>query len=135
MDGTLTTYQQQVQYWSKKGKDQCPKEQFLSDLAVEIQQWQDEGDHITLQIDMNKDNLAPRIKEFCTETNPIEAIAMIHGLEATPTHQQGSMAIDGIFISLHLASSIQGGFGDITISDHEAVWLDIPAQLLGFSKT
>jgi len=29
------TYQQQVRYWSKKGKDLCPKEQFLIDLAEE----------------------------------------------------------------------------------------------------
>jgi len=49
------------------------------------------------------------------------------------------MAIDSIFISPQLADRIQGGFlnfGNVTISNHLVVWIDIPAQLLlGFDKT
>jgi len=48
------------------------------------------------------------------------------------------MAIDSIFISPQLVDRIQGGFlnfGNVMISNHHVVWIDIPAQLLGFDKT
>jgi len=46
-------------------------------------------------------------------------------------HQQGSKPIDGIFMSYYLISSYTGGyvaFGKGVPSDHQALWLDIPAM-------
>jgi len=61
----------------------------------------------------------------------VEAIAALHGKSPLPTHQRGSKAIDGIFLSPSLLEEAQGGFldfGEATVSDHRAVWIDIPAQ-------
>ena len=52
-------------------------------------------------------------------------------------HQQGSKAIDGIFLSERLLEDAKGGFmkfGEATISNHWAIWLDIHEQQLGFHK-
>jgi len=58
----------------------------------------------------------------------------LHGQAGVPMHQRGSTAIDGIFLSPSLLEDVQGGFlnfGEVTISNHRAVWLDLPAVLLG----
>jgi len=80
---------------------------------------------------MNKDILSTDINKFCQATHLVEAIAALHGKSPIPTHQQGSKAIDDIFLSPSLLEDAQGGFldfGEATISDHQAVWMDTPAQ-------
>jgi len=86
---------------------------------------------------MNKDVAAKDIKQFCKDTNMTEAIAALHGNTPIPTHQQGSKAIDSIFISKTLLVEAKGSFlqfGEVTISDHQAVWLDIKATLVGMHQ-
>jgi len=78
-DGPLTTYQQQLHYWYKNKQTKCPKALFLSDLATETQQWQEEGDNIIVLADMNEDVLASEIQFFCWATHMVEAIAALHG--------------------------------------------------------
>jgi len=66
----------------------------------------------------------------------VEAIHYLHGWASVPTQQCGSAAIDGIFLSPSLLKDMQGGFlnfGEVTISNHRAMWLDIPAVLLGLA--
>jgi len=124
-------YQQQLHYWYKQKQTKCPKAIFLSDLATEIQQWQEEGDKVIVLVDMNKDVLSSDINKFFQTTHLVEAIAALHGKSPIPTHQKGSKAIDGIFLSPSLLEEAQGGildFGEAMISDHRAVWMDIPAQ-------
>ncbi len=117
-------YQQQVRHWSKQGINRCPKEQFLQDLEKNIAQWQEEGDQIAVMADMNKDVQATWLKDFCNKLNLVEGIAHLHSPTKTPTHQQGSKAIDGIFLLEGLLAKAQGGFlklGKVTISDHQVI--------------
>ncbi len=128
-DGPLTTYQQQLRYWYKHKQTKCPKTLFLNNLAKEIQQWQEEGDKVIVLADMNEDVLAPEINKFCQATHMVEAIAALHGKSPMPTHQCGSRAIDGIFLSHSLLEDAKGRFlefGEVTVSNHRAVWIDIP---------
>jgi len=74
-------------------------------------------------VDMNEDVLAPDIKQFCQDTNMVEVIAAMHGNSLLPTHQRGSKAIDGIFLSPALLEEAKGG--EVTISDHQAVGSNI----------
>jgi len=86
--------------------------------------------------DMNEDVSGSTIQDFCHSVHLVEAIHSLHGHTAILTHQHGSMAIDGIFILPSLLEDAQGGFlsfGEVTISDHWAVWLDLPAALLGLA--
>jgi len=109
-DSPLTTYQQHTWHWSWQGINTCPKEQFLLDLEKSIAQWQKEGDQIVLMVDMNKDIRAMQLQEFCHKLNLVKGIMHLHGLAKTPTHQQGSKAIDRIFLSEGLLEEAQGGF-------------------------
>jgi len=105
----------------------------LNDLAMAIHEWQDEGKRIILLADMNDDVSGSIIQEFCRSVHLVEAIHYLHGHAAVLTHQQGSTAIGGIFLSSNLLEDAQGGFlsfGEVTISDHQAIWLDLPATLL-----
>jgi len=107
----------------------------LINLATTIQEWQDEGDRIILLADMNNDVSGSTFQEFCRTTNLVEAIHSLHGRAKVPTHQRGSTAIDGIFMSPSLLEAAHGGFlcfGKVTISDHRAVWLDVLAASFGF---
>jgi len=110
----------------------------LNDLATAIQDWQEEGDWVLLLADMNDDVSGAAIQEFCRTANLVEAIQCRHGKAAVLTHQRGSTAIDGIFVSPSLADQMTGGFlkfGKVTISDHRAVWLDIPAASIGLESS
>jgi len=96
----------------------------------EVQQWQTKGDAVIVMADMNEDVEVEDIKTFCWTTQLVEQ-SILHGSSPTPTHKRGRKAINGIFISLNLLEDAQGGFlpfGEVTISDHWAVWLDILAH-------
>ena len=108
----------------------------LNDLAMAIREWQDDRDRIILLADMNDDISGSTIQEFCRSIHLVEAIHHLHGWAVVPTHQQGSMAINGIFLSPSLLEDAQGGFlnfGKVTISNHRAVWLNLLAVLLGLA--
>jgi len=55
----------------------------------------------------------------------------MHHLHLPATHNRGSTPIDGIFIPITLLEHCQTGylaFGEAVPSDHQAVWIDIPAH-------
>jgi len=84
-----------------------------------------------LLADMNDDVLSKDIQNFCQELQLVEAISSLHGRSPIPTHQRGSKAIDGIYVSQALLAHAEGGIlplGTVTASDHRAIWLDIRAE-------
>jgi len=87
---------------------------------------------------MNEDVLALDIQKFCMETHLVEAISSLHGTSPVLTHQRGSKAIDGIFLSKPLLEEAKGGFlqfGEVMVSNYRAVWIDIPAQYFNMLHT
>jgi len=108
--GVLTTYQQQVHHGAKHKSWVCPQTRFLQDLRQEILQWTMEGKEVIVLADMNKDISAKDIVQFCITTNLVKAIMSLHGMAPVPTHQQGSRAIDGIFMSTTLLIEARRGF-------------------------
>jgi len=54
-EGHLTTYQQQVRWFSREKKNMCPRDQILLDLKAQIEQWQSEGDTVIVLADINED--------------------------------------------------------------------------------
>jgi len=87
------------------------------------------GEEIIVLANMNKDILAKDITQFCQATNLVEAIHSLHGPSPVPSHQWGSKAIDGIFVTKTLLTKAQGGFlsfGKVTISNHQVVgWISL----------
>jgi len=63
----------------------------------------------------------------------MEAISDLYRLSPIPTHQCGSKAIDGIYVSQALISHAKGWIlqpGQVMHSDHRAVWIDIQADMV-----
>ncbi len=130
-------YQQQLRFWYKNKQLLCLQDKFLQDLAAEVREWQLEGEEVLIMADMNEDVLVDNTRQFCQDTNLVEAIEQLHGPSAVPAHQCRSKAINGIFISSAIQAEIQGGFllfGMVTISNHRIVWLDIPAHLFEMAQ-
>jgi len=53
-------------------------------------------------------------------------------------HQQGSKAIDGIFLSHLLLEEAKGGllhFGEVMVSNHHTVWINLPMHHFNMKKT
>jgi len=98
-NGPLSTYQQQIRFWSGKKMDCCPRVKILADLKEEVVKWQADGDHVMILADMNDDVNTPALIQFCQDLNMVEAISTLHGPAQKPTHQRGRLAIDGIYIS------------------------------------
>jgi len=68
----------------------------------------------------------------------VEAISSLHGISLVPTHQRGSKAINGIFLSRSLLEEAKGGFlqfGKSMVSNHRAVWIDLPVQYFNMLHT
>jgi len=79
--------------------DCCPREKLLEDLKMEVIKWQEAGEQVILLGDMNDDVNAPILKKICQDLHLVKAILTLHGKSPHPTHQCGSKAIDGIYIS------------------------------------
>jgi len=134
LNGPMSTYQQQVRFWSSKNLDCCPRLKLLEDLKAEIHNWQEAGEQVILLADMNEDVTALTFHKFCQDLNLVEAISTLHGRSPLPTHQCGSKAIDRIYVSRNLLQEVQGGFlafGKVMNSNHRTVWLDLRAKLVG----
>jgi len=137
-DGPLSTYQQHCRGLTKLNRNECPRAAVLTDLTLEVRNWQEEGDEIILLTDFNEDVRSPWIQRYFEDLNLVEALTYLTGLPPTATHNRGSTPIDGIYISPALLPSISGGylaFETILPSDHRALWIDVPGILLGLDET
>jgi len=96
------------------------------------------GDAIIILMDFNEDIQQPWIKKFFEDLNLIEALTAIMALPPTATHNRGTNTIDGIYdVSPDLLPSITGGylaFDTVLLSDHCALWIDVPGITLGFDE-
>jgi len=109
-----------------------PRIQFWKDLKPLLQAWSNDGEQIIMGIDANETINQPEITEYFNSVGMTEAILHRHGTDAPPTHQCGSQAIDGIFVTnglLGFPSGYLSGLAGIS-GDHRCLWMDIPEQWL-----
>ena len=75
------------------------------------------------------------VQEKLASIGLIDAILSLHTAPSPATHNRGSNTIDGIFVTATLRA-LSGGFcmfNKMLLSDHRALWIDIPlVALLGF---
>ncbi len=134
-DGHLTTYQQQVRWFSKQGKAVCPRDQMLVDLSSQVDQWTSEGDIVIILADINEDIRTEPIRSTFQQMGLVEAVTGQHGQIGPNTYNRGTNPIDGIFIPNALLPHVSSGyltFGEGIPSDHRALWIDIPLEALGW---
>jgi len=102
-----------------------------------VQSWQEAGDKIIILTHFNKDIRRQWISQSFKKLNLTEVLTAITALPPTATHNRGTNTIDGIYVSPTLLPFITGGylaFDMVIPSDHRALWVDIPAVLLGFDE-
>jgi len=69
---------------------ECLHEAILKDITKDIQQWQDDGDHIILLTDYNDDITSCQVQQWAGKLGLVEAITWLNNNDAPPTFQQGS---------------------------------------------
>jgi len=119
------------------GRSECPCTAILSDLESAILTWQEASDEIIILTNFNEDVRLDWIRKFFNKLNLVEVLTELTGLPPTATHNRGSTAIDGIYVSQRLLPLITGGYlaFDAGIpSDHRLLWIDIPGTVLGFDE-
>jgi len=109
-------------------KEQDPQKRFLLDLVHFLQQLQDQGDLLIVNMDANEDLSHP--------TSKVQTAMYELGLEhpmyenfhpSLPnTCKRGSAPIDGMFVTEGLRPSAMGyfSFDEFPSSDHRVLWLD-----------
>ena len=133
MTGNNTNYLQHKKVLMALGLQTCPREKWLEDIAVFIKQRQQQNEQIIIMADFNEDVGSTRLKRWANELELREIIT--EKVQASPpTRNNGSVPIDGIFVS-HSINAVKAGYSEFGLfqSDHRAVWLDVKeANLLGF---
>ena len=109
-----------------------PRTQFWTNLKPLIQTWIDSGEQVLIRMDINEQVNHPEVTNYFHSVGLMEAILHWHGQNAPPTHQCGSKAIDGIFVTNGLLghpssylSSLDGIAGD-----HHCLWINLPEHWL-----
>jgi endonuclease/exonuclease/phosphatase family metal-dependent hydrolase len=125
-----SVYEQQVRYFKGKMElDRNPREALYEDLFVEATRWKNEGDHIIIAGDVNKDVRTGRTKEFFTALGLREVILERHKNKSPPATNENNNSrepIDGIWASKELEVTAAGylPFGEGCDSDHRLIWAD-----------
>jgi len=128
-------YQQQIRWFSKQGKDVCPRDQILVDLTAQVDQWLSKGNIIIILADINNNVQTDPIRSTFQQMGLVEAVTSQHGLLGPNTHNHSTNPIDGIFIPPLLLTNVMSryfSFGEGIPSDHRALWIDIPLAALGW---
>jgi len=135
-NGHLSVSQQHWRHFANQNLEQTgqqhPRKQFWIDLKLLLQEWTEADKQVIVGINVNEYVGHPEITAFFSELGMTEAITNQHELDAPPTHQLGSQAIDGLFVTPSLLGwrcSYLGGLDGVT-GNHRALWPDLPEQWL-----
>ena len=109
---------------------------FWRDLWKDIDQWIEAGEQLIVAGDWNTNVTKEKFLEEFERRNLIPAIATVHGKNLPPTHNNGSVPIDEIFVSrtinINAAGYLEHGS---TLSDHRPIWIDVTKQSLIGTKS
>ena len=124
--------QQQNFFRDKFDREINPRDQFMADLAVEIEAWRKLGCEVIVGIDANEDvsiNQPGSVRQQFREWGLSEAILRRHHgpYPATQQLNQGNVPIDGIFVTPGVVVKAGGyqEFHQYFHSDHRGLWIDI----------
>ena len=133
-----SVYSQHLTYLAQHREEipahiQCPRQLFGYDLANTITNLQQSGQQVLVMGDFNSDYT--KLKEWMMDKGLVDLIAAKHGPCPRTCKKSANQPIDCIFGSPQLTAT-ESGFLSFSalVSDHRALWLDIPkALLLGYN--
>jgi hypothetical protein len=111
--GALSTYQQHKNVLRDKDIDTCPRKQLLDDLAEEIKKGKNDGNQVIITGDFNEDVGGANITKYFSDLQMNEIILTQHDGPAPNTYLDGSVPIDGIFVS-HGIEGVFSGYGSFS---------------------
>ena len=106
---------------------------FWLDFWEQVDAWLENGDQLIIGGDWNEDTLSEKFLKPFEDRHLIPVVQKRHGPNLPGTHNNGSKAIDEIFVSSTL-QIIKAGYGEFgkTYGDHRPVWVEISiASALG----
>ena len=127
--GIISVQAQHKRYFQEKNDDRNPRAAFKEDLATELEQWIDEGDHIILGGDVNEDVLHQNITNLFQPHGMLNAIYDRHGATNVPPtyfRTNSDRVVDGIWITPGIEVK-KAGFlepGEVC-GDHSMLWIDV----------
>ena len=132
--GPNTNYAQQIRGLAREGITECPIKQFWVDLVEELKVWRAAGEQLIVMGDFNEDT--DIVEKRLASLHLKDVLRARHDSPLPPTHQRGSVPIDGILATPTLAATMSCGgylaFGTL-LGDHRGVWMDVPlSAMLGY---
>ena len=129
-----SAYNQQLRGLAQAGIHKCPRQVFWDDLLADLEAFKAAGEQLIVMGDWN--HPIDIVQQKLATVGLEDAILSLHKDTPAPaTYNRGRNTIDGIFVSATLRA-IAGGFcmfNAILLSDHRALWIDVPlVALLGF---
>ena len=122
-------YAQHQDYLNAHDDDRCPRQAFLEDLRDEAKQWLAMGDQLVIFLDANQDvNHSDLQTLFGSDgLDMINVHQDTHGANLGPTHNRGTVTIDGVWTTRGLSVAGCGlrGFERGMGGDHKHLWMDI----------
>ena len=112
-------------------------EKYWSDFWLQVDKWIEAGEQLIIGGDWNRKVVNPKFLAEFKKRNLIPATFTHHGSNLPATHNNGSFAIDEIFLSssIHLQSSGYLEHG-ANLSDHRPLWIDVSRDsILGLKPT
>ena len=123
--GAASVWSQHKTYFDEHDIPGCPIELFQQDLLAELRKWQEDGDQLALLLDVNEDVRTSQFSRALQAIQLTEANVHFHGPDLPATHCEGSLPIDGVYVSPTLLGTLRCGYLPV-IQDHRALFIDIP---------
>jgi hypothetical protein len=127
--GPFSVYAQHNAYFHSIDRQICPRQAFLMDLILELENFLLKGDKIILMLDGNSNMKNSDLSRALCKLSLYEAILSKHGLDGPATHKRNATKspVDGIWMSPGL-EILKGGYfeyDEVIPSDHRCLWIDL----------
>jgi aspartate carbamoyltransferase catalytic subunit len=87
----MTAYQQHRSVLLEQGCDECPRQNLLDQLEIQIKKWQEQGHQILVVGDFNEDKRSNNIQSYFKNLSMHEIILQQHGQSAPNMYINGAL--------------------------------------------
>ena len=101
--GSRSTYNQQLRWLLKNNDEREPHQALMEDLAIQIEEWRNNGESIVVMGDLNTDVRSDEMKEWRDSLDLREVLLDAVGKDNAPsTYDKGKKPIDSSMCSANI---------------------------------